>query len=105
MTYSANSYESPFYGIGCATTTNIMGEWTKYADNPLLQKPGKLVGVGHNAMFTDKEGNLRIVFHAHKDKNNIHPRAMYISNVRFENVNGVQKMVIDKDYIIPKLIK
>lgn len=105
MTYSANSYESPFYGIGCATTNNIMGEWTKYADNPLLQKPGKLVGVGHNAMFTDKEGNLRIVFHAHKDKNNIHPRAMYISNVRFENVNGVQKMVIDKDYIIPKLIK
>lgn len=30
MTYSANSYESPFYGVGCATATDIMGEWAKY---------------------------------------------------------------------------
>jgi hypothetical protein len=34
MTYSANSYESQFYGIGCATATDIFGEWTKYPDNP-----------------------------------------------------------------------
>ena len=27
MTYSANSYESPFYGVGCAIATDIMGEW------------------------------------------------------------------------------
>lgn len=40
MTYSGNSFESPFYGIGCATTTDIMGEWTKYQENPILQKPG-----------------------------------------------------------------
>ena len=40
MTYSANSYESPFYGIGCATATDLMGTWTKYEENPLLQKPG-----------------------------------------------------------------
>lgn len=58
MTYSANSYESPFYGIGCATATDIMGEWTKYPDNPLLQKPGNLVGVGHSAMFRDKKGDV-----------------------------------------------
>ena len=78
MTYSANSYESPFYGIGCATATDLMGTWTKYEENPLLQKPGELVGVGHSATFTDKAGKLRIVFHAHKDKSSIHPRAMYI---------------------------
>ncbi len=105
MTYSANSYESPFYGIGCATATNLMGTWTKYEENPLLQKPGELVGVGHSAMFTDKEGNLRIVFHAHKDKNNIHPRAMYIGNVSFEKVNGVNRMRISEEYLTPKLIK
>ena len=103
MTYSANSYESPFYGIGCATTDNIMGEWTKYDENPLLQKPGYLVGVGHSATFTDKEGNLRIVFHAHRDKNNIHPRAMYISDVYFQNENGVDKMKINPEYSIPTL--
>ena len=105
MTYSANSYESPFYGIGCATATDLMGTWTKYEENPLLQKPGDLVGVGHSAMFKDKAGKLRIVFHAHKDKNNIHPRAMYISDVRFEKVNGVHKMKIGKEYTTPYVVK
>ncbi len=105
MTYSANSYESPFYGIGCATTDNIMGVWTKYDENPLLQKPGDLVGVGHSATFTDKEGNLRIVFHAHRNKNNIHPRAMYISDVYFQNENGIDKMKINPEYSIPTLNK
>ena len=33
MTYSANSYESPFYGIGCATASDLMGTWTKYEEN------------------------------------------------------------------------
>lgn len=83
LTYSANSYESPFYGIGYATATSPMGPWTKYDKNPILQKPEDLVGVGHSAMFKDKKGNLKIVFHAHKDQTNIHPRAMYIADVKF----------------------
>lgn len=59
----------------------------------------------HSAMFTDKEGKLRIVFHAHKDKSNIHPRAMYIGTVNFENVNGTDRMRISKEYITPKLLQ
>ncbi|EKU90883.1 glycoside hydrolase family 43 protein [Bacteroides oleiciplenus] len=105
MSYSANSYESPFYGVGCATATDLMGTWSKYDENPLLQKPGELVGVGHSAMFTDKAGKLRIVYHAHKDKEKIHPRAMYIGEVSFENANGVDRMRISKEYIIPELVK
>lgn len=101
MTYSANSYESPFYGVGVATATNINGPWTKYEGNPILQKPGKLVGVGHSAIFTDKEGKLRIVFHAHNSTTNIHPRYMYISTVSFENKGGKDVMVVDKNYSIP----
>ncbi len=102
MTYSGNSYESPYYGIGCAVAEDIFGKWVKYEDNPLLQMPGDLVGVGYSAMFTDKEGNLRIVFHAHHDKENIHPRAMYISTVTFEpQADGIDKMKISPDYMIP----
>ena len=101
MTYSANSYESPFYGIGVATATNITGPWTKYEGNPILQKPGDLVGVGHSAMFTDKEGKLRIVFHAHNSTEKIHPRHMYISTVSFGNKQGKEEMVIDKNYLVP----
>ena len=105
MTYSANSYESQFYGIGCATATDIMGEWTKYSHNPLLQKPGNLVGVGHSSMFTDKDGNWRIVFHAHQSDTSIHPRNMFISYVGFKNVNGVDELYIDPDFITPVLAK
>lgn len=106
LTYSANSYESPFYGIGCATATDIRGPWTKYEDNPLLQKPGDLVGVGHSAMFRDKRGRLKIVFHAHKDRSTIHPRGMYIGKVRFEKEKGKpDRMVIRPEYEIPVLEK
>lgn len=107
MTYSANSYESPFYGIGCATATDVNGPWTKYEHNPLLQCPGDLVGVGHSAMFRDKKGQLRIVFHAHKDKEAIHPRGMYIGKVKFRKQKGSseQTMYIDPEYITPVLKK
>lgn len=83
LSYSANSYESPFYGIGYATATSPLGPWTKYEQNPILQKPDTLVGIGHGAMFTDKEGNLKLVFHAHRSKEKIHPRLMYLTDVIF----------------------
>lgn len=103
MTYSANSYESQLYGIGVATATDIKGPWVKYDANPIYQKPGKLVGIGHSAMFTDKQGQLRIVFHAHNSTAKIHPRHMYISKVGFENKSGKEVMVIDENYITPEL--
>lgn len=103
MTYSANSYESPFYGIGFATAPSVKGPWTKYDQNPIFQKPGDLVGVGHSALFTDKEGKLRIVFHAHNSTTRIHPRNMYISTVRFENKNRKGIMVVDENFITPVL--
>jgi beta-xylosidase len=101
MTYSANSYESPFYGVGVATATNIFGPWTKYNGNPILQKPGDLVGTGHSAMFTDKAGQLRIVYHAHNSIDRIHPRQMYIGTVHFENTQGKDIMTVGTNYITP----
>lgn len=103
MTYSANSYESPYYGIGCATATNIMGIWEKYNNNPLLRKPGNLVGTGHHCIFRDKGGKLKLAFHAHKDKETIHPRMMYITDVNFESVDGKTVMTISPDYSTPVL--
>ena len=83
MTYSANSYESPFYGIGYATADSPMGPWTKYDKNPIYQKPDTLVGIGHGALFTDKAGKLRITFHAHHNQQHTHPRNMNIADVTF----------------------
>ena len=105
MTYSANSYESPFYGIGCAVAEDLLGDWEKYEENPLLQSPGSLVGVGHNTIFKDKEGRLRIVFHSHKGKGTIHPRVMHIGEVYFEAVDGTDRMRIEQEYVTPRLKK
>lgn len=105
MTYSANDFRSPLYGIGCATATNIMGTWIKYADNPLLQNPKGLSGVGHHALFTDKNGQLRIVFHAHYDFTRVHPRCMYIGSVSFEKGASMDKLCVDSGYLVPHLKK
>jgi beta-xylosidase len=83
MTYSGNSYESPFYGVGYATANSPAGPWTKYEKNPILQKPDTLVGVGHSSMFKDKDGQMRIAFHAHNNQEKIHPRQMYMAGISF----------------------
>jgi beta-xylosidase len=83
MTYSANSYESPYYGVGFATAEKVTGPWTKYDKNPVLQKPDSLSGVGHSAMFRDKAGQLKIVFHSHFSTKSIHPRKVHICDVSF----------------------
>ena len=103
LTYSANSYESPFYGIGYATSSSPMGPWTKYDKNPILQKPDSLVGVGHSAMFRDKAGKLKIVFHAHRSPESIHPRDMYIADVTFTD-DAVPTMKISGNILKPKLV-
>jgi len=61
------------------------------------------VGVGHSAMFKDKTGRLRIVFHAHNSKEKIHPRNMFISNVMFRYRDGAYMMEIDKKYMVPQM--
>lgn len=102
MTYSGNNYESPFYGVGYATADSPMGPWTKYNKNPILQKPDSLVGVGHSAMFKDKEGHLKIVFHAHNNQEKIHPRQVYIASVQFTN-DAQPGMLICDDILQPKV--
>jgi beta-xylosidase len=83
MTYSANHYQSQDYAVGYATTRNIMGEWKKYEGNPILRRPGNLVGTGHHGLFTDRNGQLMMAFHAHKSASRVAPREMYIAAVRF----------------------
>ncbi|WP_255491014.1 hypothetical protein [Dysgonomonas sp. 520] len=79
-----------------------MGPWGKYEHNPILQKPKDLQGTGHSAIFKDKDGNLKIVFHAHYDATTVEPRFMHISDVSFTNDNPAV-MVVSNDYFTPGL--
>ncbi len=100
LTYSANSFESQDYGVGYATIAKLSRyTWTKYDGNPILHRYGDLVGTGHHSIFTDKEGKMRIAFHAHYSTESIHPRCMYIGTMEFKD--DVLQMA-DEPIIIPK---
>jgi len=88
LLYSANDYQSQDYGVGYATSFSPMGTWSKSVDNPILQKPSmKLVGTGHGAMFLDKAGKRKYVFHSHFSSTAIHPRYLSITDMLVDN-NG-----------------
>ena len=90
LTYSGNDYRCQDYAVGYAYTSNIAsGTWTKYGSNPILRRWDDLYGTGHHSLFYDKEGQLRIVFHAHHDKDNVGPRLMYIGTMQFRGTNLV----------------
>lgn len=90
LTYSGNDYRSQDYAVGYATTNSIAtGNWTKYANNPILRRWDDLVGTGHHSLFYDKEGILRIVFHAHNSKESVQTRLMYIGTMQFRGSNLV----------------
>ena len=90
LTYSGNDYRSQDYAVGYAYTNNIAtGTWTKYASNPILRRWDDLVGTGHHSLFYDKEGILRIVFHAHHSSESVQPRRMYIGTMQFRANNLV----------------
>ena len=90
LTYSGNDYRSQDYAVGYAYTSNIAsGSWTKYANNPILRRWDDLVGTGHHSLFYDKEGILRIVFHAHNSTEAVHDRLMYIGTMQFRSNNLV----------------
>ncbi len=75
MFYSANDFRSPDYCVGCAVADSPMGEWKKLQDYPIIsrEKTG-LNGSGHGDVFTDADGQLWYVFHAHHSNIRVSPR-------------------------------
>lgn len=70
MTYSANHYKDPRYGIGYATARAPLGPWVKPPDNPLLARDTALLvsGPGHNGIAVSPDGRERfLVYHSHAD--------------------------------------
>lgn len=89
LTYSGNDFRSPDYAVGYAMTRTLtpangsVPSWSKYSGNPIVRRVEGLYGTGHHSFFTDKEGKLRIVFHAHDSETEVYPRRMYIGTMEF----------------------
>ena len=102
MTYSANSYECPEYGVGVAVADNPEGPWVKYDSNPVLQSVKGLEGVGHHALFKDAKGRDRIVFHSHNAPGKVQPRIIHIGYFGFKNErNSPDVFVVKKKFFTP----
>lgn len=81
MIYSANHYQSQDYAVGYATATSPFGPWTKASENPILRRPGSLLGTGHGARFQDRNYGWRYVFHAHSNSETVNPRLLHITDM------------------------
>jgi len=88
MTYSANPYWNPMYGVGLAFAKSPTGPWTKYHANPIVVKQaGLTAGTGHNMFFKDFSGTLWCAYHTYSDPNtsgNV-PRELLLSRAWFDN--------------------
>lgn len=112
LTYSANHFESQDYAVGYATSRTPHGPWKKSEKNPILHRHHGRYGTGHHSLFTDKQGQLRIVYHAHRSATSIHPRMMHIARAGFQNGQLVVEQgrhysnpVIGEDAPDPSVIK
>lgn len=110
LTYSSHAYDDPAYGVGYAVSKNPIGPWDKYDGNPILQFPsykgGSLYGTGHSSFFYDKNGNLKIAFHAHHDYGFPNRRDLFIASIEFKSnpEGGAPILSIKNDLFCPHLI-
>ena len=77
MTYSANHYTDPRYGVGYATAPAPLGPWTKSDTNPILSQDPKngVSGPGHSSIIRSPDGQETfIVYHSHADPERPSPR-------------------------------
>ncbi|MEZ4727203.1 MAG: glycoside hydrolase family 43 protein [Caldilineaceae bacterium] len=84
--YSANWWESRYYAVGYAVCETVVGPCVKPLTVPLLKATDTVLGPGGEALFTDPEGNLWMVYHAWTAPYAFYPegaRRMYIDPVTF----------------------
>jgi beta-xylosidase len=92
MTYSANHYQDPYYGIGYSTSSSPFGPWIKSESNPLIgMNPEKgIYGPGHNSYVMSPDSSERyIVYHTHVSKTNSR-RLVRVAKVYFDEAGNLK---------------
>ncbi len=84
MTYSANHFESPAYGVGYATSDSPLGPWTKYEYNPILQSNTLVHGAGHHCVtWSPDSTEMFLVYHTHNSLTQVDPRQLAVDRLQF----------------------
>jgi len=63
LMFSGSGADSPFYGIGYATSKSPTGPFEKYFGNPIAQRSGEVIGPGHHCVIEGPNGKLWMVYH------------------------------------------
>ena len=102
LTYSANNWENPFYGVGYATATGPLGPWKKYAGNPILEMDGSLpmYSTGHGGIAYSSDGAQSYYVHHGRPSDAGGPRKLYTERLFMQgtppDANGNPTLDIDQ---------
>ena len=84
LTYSANDYRDPMYGIGISVSDSPMGPFIKHINAPILKGNQKVKGTGHHSFTTTPNGKKIIcVYHIHNSTTEVEPRMTCIDFAEF----------------------
>ncbi len=85
LTYSANNWQTPAYGVGYAVATNPLGPFRKFPRNPILhQKPA--IGeysTGHGSIVASPDGTQLFYPHHGRPSSVADQRRLYIDEMLF----------------------
>jgi len=102
LTYSANNWENPDYGVGYATATSPLGPWKKYAGNPILTKDPSLpmYSTGHGSIARSPDGSQVYYVHHGRPSPTGGPRKLYTERLFMQgtpqDAGGNPTLVMDQ---------
>jgi GH43 family beta-xylosidase len=79
LTYSANNWESPSYGVGYATAPSPLGPFKKYAGNPILSQDPSIgmYSTGHGSVAFSPDGSEMYYVHHGRPTTDAGQRRLY----------------------------
>ncbi|WP_313467448.1 family 43 glycosylhydrolase [Carnobacterium sp.] len=104
LTYSGSHFESPMYGAGYATSSDPLGSFEKYEQNPIMQSNSLAHGTGHHAVTESPDGKeMFMVYHRHESIWNTDPREFAIDRMHFtENEKGKTILEVHGPTVTPQ---
>jgi hypothetical protein len=86
LTYSANNWETPQYGVGYAVARSPRGPWRKYAGNPILaQDPAiGMYSPGHGGIAASPDGRQLYYVHHGRPSPDASQRRLYTDRLEID---------------------
>jgi hypothetical protein len=86
LTYSANNWQTPEYGVGYATADSPLGPWHKHAGNPVLSQNATLgmYSTGHGSIVASPDGRELYYVHHGRPTATTPDRRLYTERLVFD---------------------